>query len=154
MRLWTPGLVGKSFIFETLGLGSWCCLLIAVPVASISVVLGTIRRKNRKEGGREKETRRDFLSSIPGQRTPGWGQVSLQMAASHRPGCTPGHAILLPFLEHLLPGALQKEPRWRLHVGTTVNPYKTLWKDFHCHPIRWVPGVPPLQRKKWVHWVK
>lgn len=55
-----------------------------------SVVLEMIRRRNRKEGGRE-ETRRDFLGSVPGRKTPGCRQVSLQMTTSHRHCCTPGH---------------------------------------------------------------
>lgn len=63
-----PDFIGKSFIFKTPGLESQCYLLTAVPVASTSVVLEMIRRRNRKEGGRE-EKRRDFLGSVPGQRT-------------------------------------------------------------------------------------
>lgn len=85
-----PDFIGKSFIFKTPGLESQCCLLTAVPVASTSVVLEMIRRRNRKEGGRE-EKRRDFLGSVPGQKTRGCRQVSLQMATSHRHCCTPGH---------------------------------------------------------------
>ena len=83
-----------------------------MPVASTSVVLEMIRRRNRKEGGRE-EKRRDFLGSVPGQKTRGCRQVSLQMATSHRHCCTPGpgtvvgtHTLQLPFLEHLPPDLL------------------------------------------------
>ena len=53
VRVRAPDFIGKSFIFKTPGLESQCCLLTAVPVASTSVVLEMIWRRNRKEGGRE-----------------------------------------------------------------------------------------------------
>lgn len=46
-----PDFTGKDFIFKTPGLESQCCLLTAVPVASTSMVLEMIRRRNRKEEG-------------------------------------------------------------------------------------------------------
>lgn len=158
-------IVAPQLSWEELRLWDTWISILALPlhscvtVASTSLVPWMSRRRNQKKGGREREIRRDFLSSVPSQRTLGWRQGLLQMITSHRLRCTPCHGYGRE--QPLSLGSISRAPSSRViakgaeMVLLCREQSKSLQKvmeGFSQPPHKVVIRGTPLQRKKQVHW--